>query len=188
LGWVNPYKPPSARLGGKEQALNSRRPGYLWKLLFWVWLLAQLYSWYGVLDSLNAGIEIHWTWLLADTFIYPVVLLGLYGFAYQKRLFRQTFWKIFFPIFLLVDVSLFVWTMMDAQQDSLTSLWERGRLIDYQYLSGMDWLWMIAAIAAAVFAVFTAILIELFTYYALYLYGYRNGYGVWNRDETKVDP
>ncbi|MDF3032112.1 MAG: hypothetical protein K0R03_2670 [Moraxellaceae bacterium] len=82
---TNPYLPPGSEITAPE----TSQAGRFWKVFFWfhVALLPLLVIGVGMMvNSLSVFDAL-------DLLTFPVILLGLYGYAYGKAFSRQGFWK-----------------------------------------------------------------------------------------------
>lgn len=93
----NPYAPPTAELGDPGES-RSRRLG--WKAYFVVMLLLYPASY------LVTGVG--WMQLadFVDVAISMIALVGLFGFAYRRRIAARRFWRVWLPLEIVWDLSL----------------------------------------------------------------------------------
>ncbi|MCK5896875.1 MAG: hypothetical protein KAG20_08720 [Cocleimonas sp.] len=106
---TNPYDPPTSNIE-VDEPISDRRIG--WKIFFLLMLAFELFGFYAVYESiLDDSVLIS---DLVGLFIYPIMLLGLFGYAFKYAFFHQNIWKIFFPISLLMDF----WVLLDVFQAS----------------------------------------------------------------------
>ena len=90
----NPYKPPESELGELPDQPKSK---YIWKIYFWLFFVITSLSF---LDALFHPQDQR-AWVLAiDFIVYPLIICGVYGFAYNKRV----FFKKLGPMVLIVGV------------------------------------------------------------------------------------
>lgn len=114
----NPYQAPKSNI---ENGIVEPKSKTAWKVYFWIIIL--LYPLLTI--SLLMGPEAADTTaidLIITFFIYPIVLLGIFGFAYDKRFFTARFWK----IWIVVSIASDIYTESDIFEMELdiTSDWE----------------------------------------------------------------
>jgi len=99
----NPYQAPKADLGDDIPQPKSKKG---WKIFFWVMATLQMLL---MVSSFIDPIEDKTTLEnFIDFVIYPVTILGIFGFAYSKSLITSGFWKSWILIALITDAySLF---------------------------------------------------------------------------------
>ena len=95
---TNPYKPPSSNIKIDENNTDNRIG---WKMFFLLMLLLQIASVYLVFNDIMKDDYDYFD--ILDLFIYPFILLALFGYAFKKAFFQQLVWKIFFTISLIID-------------------------------------------------------------------------------------
>lgn len=101
----NPYEPPSSDIKIDESD-SDKRLG--WKIFFLFMLALNIFGYYGVFLSIATEGDYSIVDIIG-LFIYPFMLLALFGYAFKKSFFKQSVWKIFFPISLITDlVSIFI--------------------------------------------------------------------------------
>lgn len=85
---MNPYEPPLSHL---ESSGGKPKNSIWWKLFFWISLLLTLMGVPGL--AVTKGLT-----LLdyADFILSVMAVVGLYGFAYYKRIGNVVFWRYFF--------------------------------------------------------------------------------------------
>jgi hypothetical protein len=145
----NPYKPPSAPLGS-DQAASQRRRG--WRIYFW--LMTAL-----LLAAVVAEIVVPADDLLinaADYVLSGFSLVGLFGYAHRRIIFKQLIWRAWLPLILVWDLGV------------MLRHFARGDL-------GGD-----AATVVTVILFGTLVVVPL--YVALYRYGYRSS-ELWGNDK-----
>jgi len=93
----NPWAPPTAALAEPGESV-SRRLG--WKAYFWGMLLLF------VLTYLMLGVG----WMQAldviDSMVTTIALVGMFGFAYRRRIAERRFWKLWLPAEIVWDLSV----------------------------------------------------------------------------------
>lgn len=93
----NRYKAPEAVIRDTE-TLSKKR----WKVFAWVILLLEILS-----VSLQLSMpEETFIEVMVELVIYASIILGLFGFAYNKRFMNRPFWMLLIPVGLLYDTSL----------------------------------------------------------------------------------
>lgn len=93
----NPYQAPQSNVdNGIVEAKRKRG----WKVLFWVLLVLQIFSMVFIFTEDEPDI-----YELVSTFaIYPLVLIGLFAYAYNKRILFPSFWRFLLVVSLVSDV------------------------------------------------------------------------------------
>ena len=95
----NPYQPPKADLG-KDIIKPKSKKG--WKIFFWVMMSLQLML---MVSTFIDPIEDKTTLdHFIDFVIYPITILGIFGFAYNKSLITSGFWKNWIAIAIITDI------------------------------------------------------------------------------------
>lgn len=95
----NPYQPPKADLGNDIIKPKSKKG---WKIFFWVMMSLQLMLMVSTfIDPIEDKIPIDH---FIDFVIYPITILGIFGFAYNKRLITSGFWKNWIVIAIITDI------------------------------------------------------------------------------------
>lgn len=69
-----------------------------WKIYFFIQLF--------LLVCVHAGYGFPNNWRIADFIITIIALMGLFGLAWEKKIFISIFWKIFLAIFILWQIYL----------------------------------------------------------------------------------
>lgn len=143
----NPYQAPNSDLG-KEAPKPKSKKG--WKIYFWVMaslhLLAIVTTFVAPEDEYSSLDQ------LVNYVVYPIIILGVFGFAYGKSIFASGFWKIWILVTLATDAR------------SFSYLFET----DFIDAAGMGLYLSIALIVAL-----ATIMIAL-QYFCLYLYAFRS--------------
>ena len=124
----------------------------LWKIYFFISLITLLVSpFYYVLEPSTFKIKD-----AIDYIVWSIGLLGLFGFAYQRRTINVLFWKVWFFILVVWDTSF-----------TINSFFEEPVKFD-----GLS-----IFIAAMIF-----IVLILPQYFAIYLFGFKSAQ-IWNRNQ-----
>ncbi len=149
----NSYDAPESNL---EPVIQAPRKMLGWKIYFWVLLTLQCLFIYGNLFDVES---IGWQETV-DCVIYVFVLSGIFGLAYQKKIFLNLFWRFFIPVVFLWD--LFYTAMQFLEPD-------------------MD---VASQISFAVILVFFLPFI-FFQYLALYKYAFQSAY-LWQENAQRA--
>jgi hypothetical protein len=102
----SPYTAPSSELIDA----GSKRPSKgKWKFFFWLSLVLESLAVVSMLFDLehNAIAE-----LLAEAVVYTVILTGLYGYAYDKKIGQQRLWGAVIPLGLAWDIFFMASTIL----------------------------------------------------------------------------
>ena len=93
----NIYKAPDSNLSRDDEA--EQKPNIAWKIFFWLFTPLMLITIFGILfiENLNALDYI-------DVFIFLLTLLGLYGYAFSKKIATRAVWKVVFYTFIIWSV------------------------------------------------------------------------------------
>jgi len=75
-------------------------PKKRWKVFFWLVFVLEIFS----IISFFTDAELNIYEAVAELIFYSFVLIGLYGFAYKKRIFKAMLWRIFIPLLLVYDI------------------------------------------------------------------------------------
>ncbi|MDZ4261996.1 MAG: hypothetical protein U1B30_06660 [Pseudomonadota bacterium] len=104
---TNPYEVPQAVL--KSEALPLRKKTG-WKIFFWIFMpLACLSFWFVIADAESSNID-----KLGEVIVYSLIGVGLFGFAYNKKIFAMRFWRGLIPVAIGWDIYTLVnqdWTL-----------------------------------------------------------------------------
>ena len=96
---VNPYQAPKSNIeNGIEEEPRSKKG---WKIYFWIILVLHPLTTAAMFfdtDDLYTNID-----KLIALVIYPIIILAIYGFAYNRRIFSAVFWKIWIFVALISD-------------------------------------------------------------------------------------
>ncbi len=92
----NPYDTPQSELIDSEN-LPRKKTG--WKIFFWIFMpFAGLSFWSLIDDSTTSLID-----QTGEIIIYSVMGIGIFGFAYNKKIIAMKFWQYFIPCAMLWD-------------------------------------------------------------------------------------
>jgi hypothetical protein len=64
-----------------------------WKIYFWAFLILMLTAF--------AELGLNKVWLIIDLVFSIVGMIGLFSYAYKRKVFTAIFWKLFFPVLLV---------------------------------------------------------------------------------------
>jgi hypothetical protein len=92
----NPYVAPTSDLGAEKHLA----PKTLWKIFFWVLLVLEVLSLLMLLMDPSESLLI----ILFDTVIYSFILLGLFGFSYNRKIINRIIWAYVIPIGIVFDL------------------------------------------------------------------------------------
>lgn len=134
---IDPYKPPVSDVKVEEVKRKT-----IWKVFFWLILILEVLSLIDIAFDPNKPVND----LLIEAVIYSAILMGLFGYAYSKRIFNKLFWKFVFPIGIAYDL--------------------------YDFYGVAEWDWSFSSIDI-VFAIIVFPLMY-FQYLALYRYGFKS--------------
>lgn len=95
----NPYTPPSSDVSLEEldDILPSKK---WWKVFFWFFLVAECLS----ITSLLFDDDMVSTEMASEILIYGFIILGLFGFSYDKKIFFRQWWGCAIPVGLSYDL------------------------------------------------------------------------------------
>jgi hypothetical protein len=94
---TNPYEVPQAVLETEVLPLRKKTG---WKIFFWIFMpLACLSFWSVIVDAESSYID-----KLGEVIVYSLIGLGLFGFAYNKKIFTMLFWRYFIPFAIGWDI------------------------------------------------------------------------------------
>ena len=141
---TNPYEAPQAALENKV-LLMRKKIG--WKIFFWMFLpLVCLSFWSVISDAESSNID-----KMGEVIVYTLMGLGLFGFAYNKKIFTMLFWRYFIPFAIVWDIYSLViqdWNMF-SEIDMV------GYIFIFVILAGLG-------------------LLLFFQYFGLYKYAYQS--------------
>ncbi|WP_027709239.1 hypothetical protein [Zooshikella ganghwensis] len=155
---TNIYKSPEAGIEKKEAEKLHFRSKTGWKVFFFIVLILEIIS----LLSLIFGESASLVNTLGEIVIYGLVLLGLYGFAFNKKILVRKFW------FLMIFVAFF-W-------DGYSMFYQYTELAEEQFLESVPYG---AYFAIAIFAFFWLPFLIIQTI-AFYKYSFRSP-EIWNQ-------
>jgi len=143
---TNLYQAPTSDLLGEV----VERPKKRWKVFFWLILVLEMLSIFGMLSEDAVDVK-H---LILEVLMYSFVLLGLFGFAYHKRIFVAGFWKLVLPVVMSYDAYSFA-TVEGLELQEVDSI-----------------------MVVLVIMVILILPLLLFQYYALFRYGFKSAF-IW---------
>lgn len=161
---TNPYKVSQASLESPPPQPSSSKSGkkhWLWKVVFFLLLTLQIFNWSMSIDDLF-GEQADTLLDILDLTVYPFMIIGLYGYVFQKMFFHKRFWQYFFPIFLIIDLYIIIVDSIEVFQETET----------------------IAEIPIITLVFGLILTLLFFTYYALYHYAYKDKLP-WSKLDTK---
>lgn len=94
----NPYQTPQSDIDLSATLPIARN--IVWKIFVWLILFLELFS---DLETFVLSDDAVTILNIIGLPVYLITLLGLFGFAYSKTYLNPLFWKIFFPIVLVMD-------------------------------------------------------------------------------------
>ncbi len=136
----NPYKPPKSDIHIQEKPNKIK-----WKFFFWIVFALKVISVVIIASDLDDPALA----LALELAVYSTVLIGLFGFAYGKCLFKRQLWKIVLPVGIIYDTYAII-----SQ--------------DWAFVSTEEMYIVLGVIAIIVFP------IVFFQYMALYKYGFKS--------------
>jgi hypothetical protein len=92
----NLYAPPESVIEDKK----SNKPNILWKLYFWLILVLEILD---IISEILAPTKPGYDFIL-DILIYPITIVGIFGFVYQKKILFKRFWLVWLPILFSYDI------------------------------------------------------------------------------------
>lgn len=142
----NPYAAPAAELESPHQ-LPRKKTG--WKIFFWIFMpLACLSFGSVIIDAESSNID-----KVGEVIVYTLMGLGLFGFAYNKKIFTMLFWRYFIPFAAVWDIYTLV-------------------IQDWNMFSGND---IVGFIFIFIFIILACLgLLLFFQYFGLYKYAYQS--------------
>ena len=121
-----------------------------WKIYFWILAVT--------LPLYHYGMGFHRIWEILDFLVNIIFILAVFGFCWEKAIFKRIFWKVFGPVFILwVAVYTFL-------------IPELPKLSEIEMPNGMK-----------NFDFFFSLAITILGIIVLYLYGYRS-FDLWKDD------
>ena len=92
----NPYNTPSSDLGEDKQSVSKTK----WKVFFWVIIVIELLS----LILMVSDSEETWLNIILDIIVYSSIIIGLYGFSYNKKILNKKIWVYLIPIGIALEI------------------------------------------------------------------------------------
>ncbi len=145
---TNPYEVPQAELEGEILSVRKKTG---WKVFFWFYLFFEMLGMIGVFFVENDGIFD----IVAEFVVYTFVLVGLFAFAYSKKVATPVLWRVVMLILFIWDCYIFGGAFMEGAYTGLNI-----------YIT------MVILISVAIVA--------FFQYFALYLYAFQSK-EIWNK-------
>lgn len=140
---TNPYKPPISDVSDGNKDTRSKKK---WKLFFWIILVLEVLS----ITSMFIDPAEQWFDILGEVLIYSVILTGLFGFSYDKKIFTRKLWGYIIPVGIIYDIYIIS-----------TTRWEdMGTTEELYFVIG--------------FMIVVGLPIIIFQYLALYKYCFRS--------------
>ncbi len=131
---TNPYEVPQAVLESEVLPLRKKTG---WKIFFWIFLpLACLSFWSVIVDAESSYID-----KLGEVIVYTLIAVGLFGFAYNKKIFTMLFWRYFIPFAIGWDIYTLVsqdWSVFSENEMAVyivigITLVGLGAMLFFQY-------------------------------------------------------
>jgi hypothetical protein len=122
-----------------------------WKIYFWVLAIT--------LSLYHYGMGFHRIWEILDFLVDSIFVLAVFGFCWEKAIFKKIFWKCFLPVFIL-------WVAISS-----CFIPELPNLSEIKLPNGMK-----------TFDLFFSLTITILGFIVLYLYGYRS-FDLWESDQ-----
>jgi len=146
----DPYKTPQSELTTGQMPLPKT---FWWKILFYIWalLLALIFVGFALMDEIPIGIL-----EAADLSFSMVMIVAMFGLAFNKAIGKQVFWQYFFYVnFITTVISSIVYPVFGIEIYGVVSEF------NIEFVIGL---------------VFAALAV-----WASYVYGYRRGM-LWEMD------
>jgi hypothetical protein len=106
----DPYRTPQSDVEVNQPVSKTK-----WKVFFWIILLLEIISIvFMIIDPEESTLEV-----VAELIIYPIIIVGIFGFAYGRRIFSTQLWISMIPIGLSYDVYGFLkldWTFGSTEE------------------------------------------------------------------------
>ena len=150
---MNPYQAPESDLGNEAPQPKSKKG---WKVFFWFLVIFHVFI--IATTFLVPSDDYEMVDYFIDLVVYPVIMVGIFGFAYDKQIITSVFWKVWIGVALICDTY------------SLAEVFDTETL-DYE---GME----LYAFLAVLLAILLPILI--LQYICLYGYAYKSP-EIWNK-------
>lgn len=111
----NPYEAPESNL---EPVIQAPRNMLWWKIFCWILLSLQcLFIYSNLFDVTSIGWQ-----EVVDCFIYIFVISGVFGLAYQKKIFVIQFWRYFIPVVFIWDTSYTTMQFFEPDMDEISRI------------------------------------------------------------------
>ncbi len=94
---TNPYKGPDSNV---DVEVQTTVPKTAWKVFFWILLLLETLSLISMFYDSEEELLIN----ILELVIYSFILIGIYGFVYNKRILYRKLWAIFIPVGIIYDL------------------------------------------------------------------------------------
>jgi hypothetical protein len=105
------YKAPEAIIRDTDVQAKT-----MWKVFAWITLLLEPLSVYLLLSMP----EVAMVEVIAEVVVYGFIILGLFGFAYDKRFLSRHFWMLLIPVGGLYDIFSLGWDFDTPLEGYLT--------------------------------------------------------------------
>ncbi len=106
----DPYKTPQSDVEVNQLVSKTR-----WKVFFWIIVLLELASIvFMIIDPEETFLDI-----IIELAIYSIVILGIFGFAFDRRIFSKRLWISIIPIVFSYDIFSFIkldWTFGSPEE------------------------------------------------------------------------
>ena len=99
---INPYETPQSEL---DSSISQLRKKTGWKIFFWFCCSVQVLAMVSIFFFVESPPTID---MVGDTAVYAFVLIGLFSFAYNKRVVTPAFWRVVILIAIAWDCYNFV--------------------------------------------------------------------------------
>ena len=91
----DPYKTPQSDVAVTQSVSKTR-----WKILFWIILSLEIVSIvFIIINPEESILEV-----VIELIIYPIIIVGVFGFSYGRKIFFSKFWISIIPIGLSYDI------------------------------------------------------------------------------------
>lgn len=152
----NPYTAPVAAPLASTQHLPKKM--LWWKIFFWLLVLLEGAAFIAIFwgDDALAWDDI------CEVIIYIFVIAGVFGFAYERTLFTERFWRCLIPLAALWDIFLTGQSAYETRHQ--------------------EYFFVVIAIVAVIFGPFI-----FFQYLALYKYAFQSTH-LWGAKTNRVAP
>ena len=140
---TSPYDTPTSDVSSNHETNNSKK---LWKVFFWIILSLETVTIIGMMFDP----EEDWIDVISELIIYSLIITGLFGFSYNKKILYRKLWIFIIPVGILYDI----YTLSTYEWRNISSMME------------------LYIIAGSIILITLPILI--FQYMALYKYCYKS--------------